>query len=135
MRWLVRLVTPPGGTVLDPFAGSGSTGCAAALEGVDFIGIEQDPEYAAIAERRITYWAVNGDRPVKTVKHSGTTSDARFGTATSKTRCCLVCGNRTFSPSSWPACGHDDWEWTTGIRATRQPVALQATLDLEGVAD
>ena len=33
MRWLVRLVTPPGGTVLDPFAGSGSTGCAAVLEG------------------------------------------------------------------------------------------------------
>lgn len=43
MRWLVRLVTPPGGTVLDPFAGSGSTGCAAVLEGFDFLGIERVP--------------------------------------------------------------------------------------------
>jgi DNA modification methylase len=57
MRWLVRLVTPPGGTVLDPFMGSGSTGCAAVLEGFDFIGIEQSAEYAEIAERRIAHWA------------------------------------------------------------------------------
>jgi DNA modification methylase len=57
MKWLITLVTPPGGTVLDPFAGSGSTGCAAAVLGVDFVGIEQDAEYAAIAERRIAYWA------------------------------------------------------------------------------
>jgi hypothetical protein len=60
MKWLITLVTPPGGTVLDPFAGSGSTGCAAAVLGVDFIGIEQDAEYAAIAERRIAYWAEHG---------------------------------------------------------------------------
>jgi len=39
MRWLVRLVTPPGGLVLDPFAGSGGTGIAAVLEGFDFNGI------------------------------------------------------------------------------------------------
>jgi hypothetical protein len=57
MRWLVRLVCPPGGLVLDPFAGSGTTGCAAALEGFDFIGIEQDGHYADIARRRIAYWA------------------------------------------------------------------------------
>lgn len=55
MRWLCRLVTPPGGTVLDPFMGSGSTGKAAALEGFDFIGIEQSAEYLAIAEARIGY--------------------------------------------------------------------------------
>lgn len=53
MRWLVRLVTPPGGTVLDPFMGSGSTLKAAELEGFDAIGIELDPEYAAIARLRI----------------------------------------------------------------------------------
>ena len=53
MRYLCRLVTPPGGTVLDPFMGSGSTGKAAMLEGFDFIGIERDPEYAKIAEARI----------------------------------------------------------------------------------
>ena len=53
MRYLCRLVTPPGGTVLDPFMGSGSTGRGAVLEGFDFIGIEREAEYLAIAERRI----------------------------------------------------------------------------------
>lgn len=53
MRYLCRLVTPPNGTVLDPFAGSGSTGKAARLEGFNFIGIELEPEYAAIAEARL----------------------------------------------------------------------------------
>jgi site-specific DNA-methyltransferase (adenine-specific) len=53
MRWLCRLVTPPGGLVLDPFAGSGSTGRGALLEGFRFIGIELDPDYAAIARARI----------------------------------------------------------------------------------
>jgi DNA modification methylase len=46
-------VTPPGGVVLDPFMGSGSTGKAAALEGFRFIGIELDAEYFEIAQRRI----------------------------------------------------------------------------------
>ena len=53
MRYLCRLVTPPNGTVLDPFAGSGSTGKAAVLEGFGFIGIEREAEYVAIAEARI----------------------------------------------------------------------------------
>lgn len=53
MRWLCRLITPPGGTVLDPFMGSGSTGKAAMLEGFDFVGIEQDESYMEIARRRI----------------------------------------------------------------------------------
>ncbi len=53
MRWLVRLVTPVGGTVLDPFTGSGTTGCACAFEGRPFIGIEREADYVAIAERRI----------------------------------------------------------------------------------
>lgn len=53
MRYLCRLVTPPGGTVLDPFAGSGSTLKAAELEGFNAIGIELDAEYVAIARRRI----------------------------------------------------------------------------------
>ncbi len=56
MRWLVRLVTPPGGTVLDPFLGSGTTGCAAALEGFDFIGIEREAEYVELARARIAHW-------------------------------------------------------------------------------
>jgi hypothetical protein len=53
MRWLIQLVTPPGGTILDPFCGSGSTGCAAMLEKCSFVGIEQDPTYVAIAKARI----------------------------------------------------------------------------------
>lgn len=53
MRHLVRLVTPPGGTVLDPFAGSGSTAIAAELEGFAWIGIEKEAEYVAIAEARL----------------------------------------------------------------------------------
>lgn len=53
MRWLVRLVTPVGGTVLDPFTGSGSTGKAAVLEGRSFIGCELTAEYLPIARARI----------------------------------------------------------------------------------
>lgn len=55
MQWLVRLVTPPGGKVLDPFTGSGSTGKACAIEGFDFIGFEMDPHYCEIAKQRINY--------------------------------------------------------------------------------
>lgn len=53
MAYLCRLVTPPGGVVLDPFMGSGSTGKAAAREGFGFIGIEMDSDYYKIAEKRI----------------------------------------------------------------------------------
>lgn len=53
MRWLVRLLTPHGGTVLDPFTGSGSTGKAATLEGFGFVGIEREAEYFRTAKRRI----------------------------------------------------------------------------------
>jgi DNA modification methylase len=56
MRWLCRLITPPGGVILDPFAGSGTTGCAAALEGFQSILIEQEAEYIPIIERRVAYW-------------------------------------------------------------------------------
>ena len=59
MRYLCRLVTPPNGTVLDPFTGSGSTGKAALLEGFNFIGIEQSEEYAAIAQARIEHVATD----------------------------------------------------------------------------
>ena len=55
MRYLVRMVTPPGGLVLDPFTGSGSTGRAAMLEGMGFVGCELSPEYAEIARARIRY--------------------------------------------------------------------------------
>ena len=55
MRYLIKLVTPPNGVVLDPFTGSGSTGKAAILEGFDFIGIELTPEYIPIIEARLAH--------------------------------------------------------------------------------
>lgn len=66
MRWLIRLITPPGGTVLDPFTGSGSTGIAAVWEDMGFLGIElndtDEEPFASIARARIEY--------AKTVKPS-----------------------------------------------------------------
>ena len=55
MRWLCRLVTPPGGIVLDPFCGSGSTGVACVAEGFRFIGVERELESVAIARARIAH--------------------------------------------------------------------------------
>jgi len=55
MQYLIRLVTPPNGIVLDPFMGSGSTGKACAYEGFEFIGIDQSAEYVAIAQARIDF--------------------------------------------------------------------------------
>jgi site-specific DNA-methyltransferase (adenine-specific) len=55
MRYLCRLVTPPGGLVLDPFTGSGSTGVAAIQEGFRFVGIEKDEDYAFIAKLRLKH--------------------------------------------------------------------------------
>ena len=55
MEYLIKLVTPPNGTVLDPFTGSGSTGKAAILQGFDFIGIEMTSEYLPIIEGRLKH--------------------------------------------------------------------------------
>jgi len=60
MRHLVRLITPRGGVVLDPFTGSGTTGCAAVLEEVRFVGIEREKRSYRIAEARIRHWAGRG---------------------------------------------------------------------------
>lgn len=59
MQWLCRLITPPGGLVLDPFTGSGSTGIAALREGFSFLGIEREADYVEIARARII-----GDAPL-----------------------------------------------------------------------
>lgn len=61
MRWLVRLLTPPGGLVLDPFCGSGTTGAATVLEDRRFLGVDVEPEYARIARARIAHWDPNPD--------------------------------------------------------------------------
>lgn len=59
MAWLCRLVTPPGGLILDPFMGSGSTGIAALWDGFRFVGLEKDAKWAGIAKQRII-----GDAPL-----------------------------------------------------------------------
>lgn len=56
MKYLIKLVTPPNGHILDPFNGSGSTGCAAVELGFDYTGIELDPKYVEIANKRISHW-------------------------------------------------------------------------------
>jgi site-specific DNA-methyltransferase (adenine-specific) len=67
MKYLIKLVTPPGGTVLDPFNGSGSTGMAAVELGHPYIGCELDPAYVEIAEKRIAAWLVKDNvEPVAT---------------------------------------------------------------------
>jgi len=63
MRWLIRLVTPAGGLVLDPFMGSGSTGKAAMLEGMRFVGIDLTADYIDIARARIDFAARMGHQP------------------------------------------------------------------------
>jgi DNA modification methylase len=63
MRYLIKLVTPPGGTVLDPFTGSGSTGKAALLDGYKFVGAELTAEYMPIIEGRLR-WALEQDADV-----------------------------------------------------------------------
>lgn len=65
MRYLCRLVTPPNGTVLDPFMGSGSTGKAAVSEGFNFIGCELSPEYMEIAKARIAH--AQNKQPVENI--------------------------------------------------------------------
>lgn len=57
LRHLVKLITPEGGVVLDPFCGSASTGAAAVLEGRQFLGIEREGEYIEIGRARLTHWA------------------------------------------------------------------------------
>jgi site-specific DNA-methyltransferase (adenine-specific) len=65
MKYLIKLITPPGGTVLDPFNGSGSTGCAAVELGHTYIGCELDPKYVEIARKRIEAWYKSTLDPAK----------------------------------------------------------------------
>jgi DNA modification methylase len=83
MRWLINLVTPPGGTVLEPFAGSGATVEAALLDGFKVIAIDITPEHMPLIDARIDRWS-RGESPVakpkvikKPVKASNSPVDAR----------------------------------------------------------
>jgi site-specific DNA-methyltransferase (adenine-specific) len=67
MKYLIKLITPPGGTVLDPFNGSGSTGCAAVELGYNYIGCELDPAYVDISLKRIEAWLTKDEPEVSSV--------------------------------------------------------------------
>ena len=79
MCYLVRLATPKGAIVLDPFMGSGTTGCAAAIEGARFVGIERESEYITIAQERVKHWTPQPSQPeqtaVKATKAGSTDGD------------------------------------------------------------
>lgn len=68
MKYLVRLITPPNGIVLDPFCGSGTTGIACKLEGFNFVGMEQDAEYSKIAESRINNYKEEKEKPLTIIE-------------------------------------------------------------------
>lgn len=68
MEYLIRLVTPPNGIVLDPFMGSGSTGCAAVAGEWSFIGCELSPEYFEIAKRRIAHYGKSNTKTIRRLK-------------------------------------------------------------------
>jgi len=78
MQYLVRLVTPLNGKVLDPFCGSGTTGIACKLEGFDFVGLEQDPEYCKIAEARITNFTEDPEEVYKFYNEESQITQLKF---------------------------------------------------------
>jgi site-specific DNA-methyltransferase (adenine-specific) len=65
MQYLVKMITPPNGIVLDPFCGSGTTGVACKLDAFQFVGLEQDPEYSKIADARIKNTKVEIEKQTK----------------------------------------------------------------------
>lgn len=77
MRYLIQLVTPKNSVVLDPFMGSGSTGMAARELGHTFVGIDLDPAYVRIAQKRITGWTQRNANPNTNLDHIPTNPDAK----------------------------------------------------------
>lgn len=75
IRYLQRLVTPKGGKILDPYAGSGTSGCAAAFEEISIVLMEMMPEYIPIIEARTAYWQkmANREKYIQQLKDSQTT--------------------------------------------------------------
>lgn len=65
VRYLVRLITPVGGTCLDPYAGSGTTGCAALMEGVNSVLFDNEPEHEATIRERLAYWEAEAAKGVQ----------------------------------------------------------------------
>ncbi len=68
MTYLITMITPPSGLVLDPFCGSGTTGVSAGRSGFDFIGIEKDPTYANIASHRFQHEMLLSDEATQNLE-------------------------------------------------------------------
>jgi site-specific DNA-methyltransferase (adenine-specific) len=85
MRWLCRLVTPPGGTVLDCFAGSGSTAIACLEEGFNYILIEQDTESVQTANDRVNVW-LKENKPQPTIEERLTWLETKVDMIDARTR-------------------------------------------------
>lgn len=78
MRWLVRLVTPPNGTILDPFGGSGTTGVAARMEGVDAVVIDREWDWVDVAKKRVAQAAIDkGEATIEEAEEVG--GDVQLG--------------------------------------------------------
>jgi hypothetical protein len=86
MRWLCRLATPPGGVILDPFVGSGSTAVAARAEGFRCIGIDQDAEYLGIAAGRLSQLSLFADDSTPAVASPPPVGNGRDGEASADRR-------------------------------------------------
>ena len=128
MRWLCRLVCPPGGVVLDPFMGSASTGCAAILEGFNFVGIEKEEEYFAIAQARIDHFAAGGTVKPGGVGRSASYLGLKAGGKDSrrKVQVCPACDRRWHSGAkACEKCGGPlEWRDEQSERDARKPRAL-----------
>jgi hypothetical protein len=122
MRWLIRLVAPPGGVVLDPFVGSGTTLVAAREEGMAAVGIERDAGYVLIASAR-----AGVESPVSPEDAPTPVSEVDRTLNPYKTARCNVCGSKTKSPgqsSPGPNCGHGDWSWVGQVGGARAPAGI-----------
>ena len=127
LRWLVRLVTPPNGTVLDPFAGSGSCGIAAKLEGFNYVGIELDPSYCAIAEARIAAWQVGSKQDEKTRPQCGGEGIGWGGGYHKSPPVCYHTATFGKPPSNMPTASTDDVD----VSELEAELDIQAQLPLE----
>ena len=135
MGWLTRLITPPGGVVLDPFCGSGSTGCACVIDGFDFLGFELDEKHAALARARIKFWEEWEAEQAPLLKTAGVDEKVRFEQLDMTERLQQAAAEQFFDKAR----AHDARKFSAWDRAMAMaaiaPAETQLTGDGEGVTD
>ncbi len=133
MRWLVRLVAPGGGLVLDPFCGSGSTGCAAVLEGRRFLGIEREAGYVAVAQARIAHWAEIAEHAPEDVPAWGSTPATSKRSPTASPSCSatqrIPARFAASTPPTSPGPSASTASGSTPTRTSSEPSASAAPAD------